>query len=90
MFRSRSTGRFSVAQWPNVALSIVILCDVARSVLHTRGDLDQGLHWTGSAALVWWCLDEIIRGVNPFRRVLGVVVLARLVLRIVDPGSPLG
>jgi hypothetical protein len=89
-FRSRENGRLTIVQWPNVALAIVIVCDVARVLFQTHGDADAVLHWTGSAALVWWCLDEMIRGVNPFRRVLGVVVLARLVIRIADPGSALG
>ena len=30
----------------------------------------------GSVALVVWALDELLRGVNPFRRALGAVVLA--------------
>lgn len=90
VFRSRENGRLTIAQWPNVALVVVIGCDVARWLLNPPGDVDQILHWTGTAALVWWSLDEMIRGVNPFRRALGVVVLARLIIRIVAPGSPLG
>jgi hypothetical protein len=89
-FRSRDNGRITIVQWPNISLAIVIMCDLARALLHTRGGVDEVLHWTGSAALVWWSLDEIIRGANPFRRVLGVVVLARLIIRIADPGSALG
>jgi hypothetical protein len=89
-FCSRDSGRVAIVQWPNISLAIVIMCDLARALLHTRGGLDEVLHWTGSAALVWWSLDEIIRGVNPFRRALGVVVLVRLIIRIADPGSALG
>jgi hypothetical protein len=29
---------------------------------------------------VWWALDELVRGVNPFRRVLGGAVLGWFVL----------
>jgi hypothetical protein len=90
LLRSRDNGRLTVAQWPNVALAIVITIDVARRLMHTHGAVDQTLRWTGAGALVWWSLDEIIRGVNPFRRALGIVVLARLIIRIVDPGSVLG
>jgi hypothetical protein len=90
LFRSRDNGRLTIAQWPNLSLAIVGTIDVARPLLHTAGDVDVVLHWTGSAALVWWCLDEIVRGVNPFRRALGIVVLARLIIRIIDPGSVLG
>jgi hypothetical protein len=35
-------------------------------------------------------VKQIVRGVNPFRRALGVVVLTRLIVRIVAPGSALG
>jgi hypothetical protein len=77
-------------QWPNLALAIDITITVARRLMHTTGNVDAVLHWAGGAALVWWCLDEVIRGVNPFRRALGIVVLARLIIRIIDPGSVLG
>jgi hypothetical protein len=90
LFRSRESGRFTVAQWPNLALAVVIVCEGARWLLHVDGAVGQTLHVIGVAALVWWSVDEIIRGVNPFRRALGVVVLARLIIRIVDPGSVLG
>ena len=34
-----------------------------------------------TGALLWWAVDEIVRGVNPFRRILGaVVVVAELIL----------
>jgi hypothetical protein len=90
LFLSRDSGRYTVVQWPNVALAVAILCTVARWVLDTHGALDQTLHWIGATAIAWWSLDEIIRGVNPFRRVLGLVILTRLVIRIIAPGSALG
>jgi hypothetical protein len=33
--------------------------------------------------LVWWAVDELIRGVNPWRRFLGGAVLAGQILRYV-------
>jgi hypothetical protein len=90
MFRSRESGRITVAQWPNLSLAVVLTCDVARWLLHPHGAIAQTLRWTGAAALLWWSLDEIIRGVNPFRRILGIVLLARLVVGIVAPGVALG
>jgi hypothetical protein len=38
------------------------------------------LHWGGTAALTWWAVDEVIRGSSPFRRALGGLVLAYLVV----------
>ena len=34
-------------------------------------------------ALTWWAADEVIRGVNPWRRVIGVAGLVFVVLRLV-------
>jgi hypothetical protein len=33
-----------------------------------------------TVALLWWSIDEIVRGVNPFRRILGAVVLVAVVV----------
>lgn len=30
-------------------------------------------------ALGWWALDEILRGVNPWRRIIGAVALVAVV-----------
>jgi hypothetical protein len=80
MFRSRRTGRITIAQWPNVALWIVIGCDATDRIVHPAGTVGGIVYWTGRVAIGWWGLDEIIRGVNPFRRGLGVVVLAAAIL----------
>jgi hypothetical protein len=37
----------------------------------------------GTVALLAWSVDEVLRGVNPFRRILGGVVLAGLVVSFV-------
>jgi len=36
-----------------------------------------------SGAIIVWSLDEIVRGVNPWRRLLGAVVLAASILSII-------
>jgi hypothetical protein len=33
------------------------------------------IHWLGAGALIAWGADEALRGVNPARRLLGVLVL---------------
>jgi hypothetical protein len=83
LFRNRQTGRITVAQFPNAALWIYILTVVLGWFLHTgttARTVDDGI---GVAALAWWAVDELCRGVNPWRRLLGlggcVVVCARLV-----------
>jgi hypothetical protein len=39
--------------------------------------------WVSTGALTWWAADEVIRGVNPWRRVIGVAGLVFVVLRLV-------
>jgi hypothetical protein len=40
--------------------------------------------WVGVSALAWWAVDEIMRGVNPWRRLLGVAGCAFAVARVVS------
>ena len=68
MFRSRATGRITVVQIPNLAISIYLIAVVLRWVVPGRTALD----WIAVAALAWWAIDELFRGVNPWRRLLGV------------------
>ena len=75
LFRNRRTGQYTVSQWPNVALGTFI---VAR-LLYVFVDW-SALRWISVAALALWAIDEIVRGVNPFRRILGAVVLVGLFL----------
>jgi hypothetical protein len=37
----------------------------------------------GLAALTWWAVDEVIRGVNPWRRVLGLAGCALVVTDVI-------
>ena len=79
-FRSRETGKITVAQLPNVALVVFAACRIAQAVFSPHGSAGVVLHWAGSAALAWWALDELFRGVNPFRRFLGAAALSFLLL----------
>jgi CBS-domain-containing membrane protein len=65
-----------VAQWPNVALSVFIAAALAIRIFHPAGAAGAVTRVIGVVALLAWALDELVRGVNPFRRVLGAVVLA--------------
>lgn len=76
LFRDRRTGRIVVVQWPNLLLWAWLGTAVVRWVFAPTGAAGTALHVAGSAFLVAWAADEVIRGVNPFRRGLGVAVLA--------------
>jgi hypothetical protein len=80
MFRSRVTGRLTVVQMPNAALVVFAACRVAQAVFSPHGAAGDALRVAGDAALAWWALDEVFRGVNPFRRLLGAAALGSLLL----------
>ena len=76
--RSRETGRITVWQLPNWWLVLWAALRLAEVVTH--GTLDDVLRWAATLALAVWAGLEVLTGVNPFRRLLGAVVLAFLVV----------
>ena len=74
-FRNRATGAITIAQAPNLALWIVIGASLAEIVAKPSGTSGTVLRIVAGASLAWWALDEVLRGVNPWRRVLGAAVL---------------
>lgn len=77
--RDRRTGRIVIAQWPNTALVVWLVVSTARVLLGLGGGWGVALRVVATLALGWWAVDEIGRGANPWRRMLGAVVLAGLV-----------
>jgi hypothetical protein len=80
LFRSRVTGRIVVAQFPNLPLLVWLGAALLRWALRPTGHWSTWLSGVASAALVVWAGDEVIRGVNPWRRSLGGAVLVGLML----------
>ena len=74
MFRDRATGKIVIAQFPNLALIAWLALTVLTFLITGRAQTVAG--YAATSALVVWAADELIRGVNPFRRLLGVAVLA--------------
>jgi hypothetical protein len=75
LFVNRRTGRVTVAQWPNTSLTIFIAVSVGLRVLRPSGGTERALRVAADVAIVVWAVDEVIRGVNPFRRALGLAVI---------------
>ncbi len=75
LFRNRTTGTITVAQFPNLSLAIFLGAVAFRWVADPTGTLATVVEVVATGSLVWWALDEVIRGVNPFRRLLGATVL---------------
>lgn len=87
-FRDRNTGAIVIGQWPNLPLWLFLGLSAARWLLAPNADGGQNdvgmwLRIASGAALAWWAADEILRGVNPWRRLLGVIALAGLAVSAV-------
>ena len=74
-FRSRQTGAITIAQAPNLVLWIVIAGAVLQWAWHPPGRPGVALEIIVKGGLFVWAADEVFRGVNPWRRCLGVAVL---------------
>ena len=61
---------------PNLALVVFGLAAVAGRLFHGHPAVALVLSDVASGAIVFWSLDEMFRGVNPWRRLLGAAVLA--------------
>jgi hypothetical protein len=83
LFVNRRTDRITVAQWPNIPLLLFIILSIALRFIHFRGDTETVLRALAVAALVVWAGDEVVRGVNPFRRILGIIVLLATIANLV-------
>ena len=83
MFRSRETGRVVIFQLPNVALGLFFVAAVVRRFAGLAGLAETAVEAVAFASLMWWAIDEIARGVNPFRRALGAVVALVTVVGLV-------
>jgi hypothetical protein len=86
MFRSRKTGKITLVQLPNWSLTLWLLASGVMWLVHPQGWVRTVLAVIASAALALWAADEVVRGVNPFRRLLGFAALAWLVFSLVGPG----
>jgi hypothetical protein len=74
-FRSRVTGRITIAQFPNTALWLFIAASAASWMLKRQGPLEVALEALAIGSAVFWATDELVRRVNPSRRALGLSVL---------------
>jgi hypothetical protein len=84
LFRNRETGEITVAQFPNVALWLFLGAVALRLFLPADGAPHAVLDVVAALALTWWSVDEIVRGVNPWRRFLGALGACFVLVIVVD------
>lgn len=73
-FRNRQTGAITIAQWPNLVLWIVIVAAALYWIWPSSDQVSAALAVVVKGGLLVWAADEIVRGVNPWRRCLGAAV----------------
>jgi len=76
LFRNRRTGELTVAQVPNAPLAVFAVAAAIRWIFDPSGTVGTVVAVAATVALVVWAVDEVVRGVNPWRRLLGGGVLA--------------
>ena len=82
LFRNRQTGEITIAQAPNPPLIIWLVATVINVIFSPSGASGTALTVIGTGALIIWAGDELVRGVNPFRRIVGAAVLAVIAVGI--------
>lgn len=75
------TGRVVIWQTPSPLLIGWAVLTVISLFLH-RGPIADGIAWLSIAVLSIWSILEIFKGVNYFRRALGVLVIPLIALLI--------
>ena len=86
-FRDRRAGAVVIGQWPNLPLWIFGAAAALEWLLEALAPglpapVFAGLRLVALLSLTVWALDEILRGVNPWRRCLGGVVLIGIVVSL--------
>ena len=71
---------FPVAQFPNPPLIVALVANLVGRL--TDGRVQDAAHAVFLVGLAVWAWEELSRGVNWFRRVLGVLGLAYVVMRV--------
>jgi hypothetical protein len=72
LFRDPRSGKRVIAQVPNVPILLWFGTLIARLLVEPGTTVHALLAWAGWITLGWWAVDELVRGVNPFRRLLGL------------------
>jgi hypothetical protein len=90
LFRNRITGAVTIAQFPNLALLLFGMAYATQMLVRPGGTAGFLLAVATRLFLAWWAADELLRGVNPWRRILGVGVLAYLAATLLWASGPDG
>lgn len=79
-----SKGRIVIWQTPNLFLIGWAVFTVLSLVFNNGSTASAACTWIAAASLLYWSYLEIFKGVNYFRRSLGVIVLVLDVISIIN------
>ena len=71
-----------MAQVPNLPLALFLVASAWRRFGDPDGAVRTLTIVVATASLLWWAAAEVLAGVNPFRRMLGAVVVAATLGRL--------
>jgi hypothetical protein len=83
-FRNRETRDITIAQWPNLVLWIVIVAGVLLWIWPAAGEISVASKVVFNGGLLIWAADEMVRGVNPWRRCLGAAVVVYVIVTLLS------
>lgn len=72
LFRDPRSGKLAILHLPNLPILLWLGTLVARLVVEAGTTVHTLLAWAGWITLGWWAVDELVRGLSPFRRLLGL------------------
>lgn len=84
LFRNRRTGEITVWQWPNLLSGLTVVAALV-AWLFPDDRVGRASRLVSSASWTLWGLDELTRGVNPFRRLNGLGALVAQAARGIRP-----
>lgn len=86
-FRNRQTGAITIAQAPNLLLWTALVAFGIRALVGPTGRVGLAVAIVAKGAIILWAIDEILRGVNPWRRCLGAGVLLFAIITLPIAGT---
>ena len=75
-FENRETGDITIAQFPNWPLWGIGISLLVAAGTEPGSTLEQAALWARTGLWFYWGADELLRGVNPWRRALGSATIA--------------
>lgn len=82
---NRQTGEITIGQTPNalaISVFVMFLGRLGADIFNAPLAVLTFFRWTFAICLLAFGLDELLRGVNPWRRIMGAAIVVAAVLSI--------